>query len=142
MIPADLQLPVRRALTRRLVINPDTEDKNGNPLYIVGKYGNTTKLTLGCYSGMDAYTCTDLGLESREVVVYNYSKTSGDFSDHGDSGSLIFTGDGDALAILHSGMPRGMHNHVTYGTPIWWVIKQILVKYPVAEFYGITYTLD
>ncbi|KDR76885.1 hypothetical protein GALMADRAFT_225056 [Galerina marginata CBS 339.88] len=145
-IPADLQLPVRRALTPRLHINPDTEDKNGDPLYIVGKYGNTTKLTLGHYSGMDAYICTDLGLESREMVVYNYSKTSGktsgNFSDHGDSGSLIFTGDGDALAILHSGMPRGVDNHVTYGTPIWWVIKQILDKYPFAEFYGTTYSLD
>ena len=91
---------------------------------------------------MDAYTCTDLGLESREFVVYNYSKTSGNFSDYGDSGSLIFTGDGNALAMLHLGMPRGLHNHVTYGTPIWWVIKQILVKYPDAEFYGITYTPD
>ena len=141
-MPADLQLPVRRALTRCLIINPDTEDKNGDPLYIVGKYGNTTKLTLGRYSGMDAYTCTDLRLESREVVFYNYSKTSGDFSDHGDSGSLTFTGDGDALAILHSGMPRGMHNHVTYGMPIWWVIKQVFVKYPFAEFYGITHSLD
>ena len=141
-IPADLQLPIRKVVPRRLVINPDTEDRNGEPLYIVGKYGNTTKLTLGRYSGMEAYTCTDLGLESREMVVYNYSKTSGDFSDHGDSGSLIFTGDGDALAILHSGMPRGMHNHVTYGTPIWWVIKLILEKYPSAEFYGIAYTLD
>lgn len=134
-IPADLQLLITRVLPRRLVINPDTEDKNGDPLYIVAKYGNTTKLTLGRYSGMEAYICTDLGLESREVVVYNYSKTSGDFSDHGDSGSLIFTGTGNALAILHSGMPRGMHNHVTYGTPIWWVIKQILAKYPSAEFY-------
>ncbi|KAF8641662.1 hypothetical protein AX16_009855, partial [Volvariella volvacea WC 439] len=141
-IPANLQLPIRSALPRRLIINPDTEDKNGDPLYIVGKYGNTTKLTLGHYSGMDAYTCDDLGLESREVVVYNYSKTSGDFSDYGDSGSLIFTGDGDMLAILHSGMPRDLHNHVTYGTPIWWVIKQILVKYPFAEFYGITLNLD
>jgi hypothetical protein len=25
-----------------------------------------------------------------------------------------------------------MHNHVTYGTPIWWVIKQILVMYDVS----------
>jgi len=123
-------------------MNPDTGDKNGEPLYIVAKYGNTTKLTLGRYSGMEAYTCNDIGLESREVVVYNYSKTSGDFSDHGDSGSLIFTGDGNALAMLHSGMPRGLYNHVTYGTPIWWVIKQILVKYPNAEFYGMAYTLD
>jgi hypothetical protein len=35
-----------------------------------------------------------------------------------------------------------MHNHVTYGTPLWWFIKQILGKYPSAEFCGITYTLD
>ena len=92
---------------------------------------------------MDAYTCTDLGLESRDMVFYNYGRTSGSFSDHGDSGSLVFTGDGDALAILHSGMPQGMHsNHVTYGTPIWWVIKQVLGKYPFAEFYGMTYSLD
>jgi hypothetical protein len=141
-IPVNLQLPIRSILPRRLVLNPDTEDKNGEPLYIVAKYGNTTKLTLGRYSGMDAYTCTDLGLESREVVVYNYSKKSGDFSDHGDSGSLIFTGDGQGLAILHSGMPRGMHSHVTYATPLWWIIKQVLVKYPSADFYGITYSLD
>ncbi|KAJ7103049.1 hypothetical protein B0H15DRAFT_190719 [Mycena belliarum] len=137
-IPANLQLPIRSALPRRL----DTEAKNGEPPYIVAKYGNTTKLTLGRYSGMEAYICTDLGLESREVVVYNYSKQSGDFSDHGDSGSLIFTGDGQGLAILHSGMPRGMHNHVTYATPLWWVIKQVLAKYPSADFYGITYSID
>lgn len=111
-------------------------------LYIVGKYGNTTKLTLGRYSGMEAYTCTDLGEESREVVVYNYSKTLGDFSDHGDSGSLIFTGDGDGLAILHSGMRHGLHNHVTFGAPIWWVIQQILTRYPSATFFGITYTIE
>ncbi|KAI0003020.1 hypothetical protein BJV74DRAFT_930583 [Russula compacta] len=140
-IPADLQLPILRAMPRRLVINPDTEDKNGEPLYIVGKYGNTTKLTLGNYSGMDAYTCTEFGLESREVVVYN-SKGAGDFSAKGDSGSLIFTGDGDGLAILHSGMPRGMHNHVTYATPLWWVFKQLLERYPSAEFYGMEYTLE
>ncbi|KAF8350664.1 hypothetical protein F5887DRAFT_1209562 [Amanita rubescens] len=125
--PASLQLPICSILPRLRVLNPDTMDKNGNPLYIVGKAG---------------YTCTEFGLESREVVVYNHSKTSGDFSDHGDSGSLIFTGDGDALAMLHSGMPRGMYNHVTYGTPMWWVIKQVRLKYPSAEFYGITYTLE
>ena len=77
-----------------------------------------------------------LGLKSRDVVIYNYSKTLGNYSDHGD------LGDGDRLAILHSGMPRDMHNHVTYGMPLWWVIKQILGKYLSAEFYGIIYTLD
>ncbi|KAI0044599.1 hypothetical protein FA95DRAFT_1681056 [Auriscalpium vulgare] len=151
-LPIDLQLPVRCVLPFKQVITPDTKDRYGEPLYIVGKYGNATKLTLGRYSGMDAYICTDLGLESREVAVYNHGTYSGgfpdhgdsDFSDHGDSGSLIFTGDGDALAILHSGMPRGTDNdnHVTFGTPMWWVVKQILVKYPFAEFYGITHSLD
>ena len=66
-------------MPRRLVLSPDTEDKNGEPLYIVAKYGSKIKLTLGRYSGMDAYTCDDLGLEPREAVIYNYSKTSGDF---------------------------------------------------------------
>ena len=68
------------------------EDKNGDPLYIVAKYGNMTKLTLGHYCGMDTCICTNLEEESREVIVHNYSKTSGDFLDHGDSGSLIFNG--------------------------------------------------
>ena len=142
MIPATLQLPVRGALPHRLVTNADTHDKNGNALFVVGKYGNTTQLTLGRYSGMEAYISTELGVESREVAIYNYSKTSGNFSEPGDSGALVFTGDGDALAMLHSGMPRDGYSHVTFATPIWWIIKQVLVRYPFAEFCGMTYTLD
>ena len=72
-IPADLQLPIHSVDPRKLVMTPDTEDRNGEPLYIVGKYGNTTELTLGRYSGMEAYISTELGLESREAVIYNYS---------------------------------------------------------------------
>ncbi|KAI9432089.1 hypothetical protein H4582DRAFT_2084025 [Lactarius indigo] len=123
-IPASLQLPICPILPRLRVLNPDTMDKNGNPLYIVGKYGNATKFTLGCYLGMEG-----IFAPSSDSSLWR-------------SPSLIFTGDGDALAMLHSGMPRGMHNHVTYGTPMWWVIKQVRLKYPSAEFYGITYTLE
>ncbi|KAH9932743.1 uncharacterized protein BXZ73DRAFT_89899 [Epithele typhae] len=135
-IPDDLQLPIRRVLPRHLAINPGNKYAGGS---IVGKYGNATKLTLGSYSGMEAYLCTALGLESRAVPVYNSGL---DFAAPGDSGSLIFTGDGDALALLCSGMPRGAHNHVTFGTPMWWVIKQILERYPSAEFHGMTYDID
>ncbi|KAJ2920357.1 hypothetical protein MD484_g192, partial [Candolleomyces efflorescens] len=129
-----LQLPIRRVLTPELITHPDTE--------VVAKYGNATKLTLGRYSGMHAYICTDSGIESREIAFYNYERTLGSFSGHGDSGSLVFTCGGDALAVVHSGMARGVCNHVTFGTPAWWVIKQVLVKYPFAEFYGMTHTLD
>ncbi|KAF6758905.1 hypothetical protein DFP72DRAFT_163863 [Ephemerocybe angulata] len=143
----NLQLPIRRALPRH-VLNPDgTNDQSENgdsplpsDLSMVGKYGGATKLTLGRYSGMEAFICNDLGEESREVVVYNYRRVSGDFAKYGDSGSLVFTGDGDAVAVLHSGMPRGRSNHVSYGTPVWWVMEQVRTRYPFAEFCGIEYT--
>lgn len=141
-IPANLQLPIIGVVPDRLVVTPDTVGKNGEALYVVGKYGNTTKFTLGNYSGMKAYTCTEFGLETSEVAVYNAKKSPGEFSAKGDSGSLIFTGDGLGLAILHSGMARETHNHVTYGTPLWWIFKQLLDRYPYAEFCGIEYTLE
>ena len=76
-IPANLQFSIHYILTHHFIINSNMEDKNGNPFYIVSKYSNTTKFTLGYYSGMDTYIYTDFGLECREVVVYNYSKTHG-----------------------------------------------------------------
>lgn len=88
---------------------------------------------------MDAFICTDDGLESREVAIYNYCQKYAHFARNGDSGSLIFTGEGDALAIVHSGMPQGGHSHVTFGTPMWWIVEQVLAKYPFAEFYGVAY---
>ena len=76
MISPNCQLRISDIVPRQLVISPDSKDKDGDPLYIIGKYGNTTGLTLGCYSGLEAYTCSEFGKESMEVVVYNYSQTS------------------------------------------------------------------
>lgn len=132
--PANRLLKIGKALTRQLLVNPDCVDENGDPLYVVGKYGSKTGFTLGRYSGLEGYICTDIGLESKEVVVYNFDFASGDFSYHGDSGALIFNGEGGGLALLHSGMPRRMHSHVTFGTPLWWVIEQLLLRYPNAIF--------
>jgi hypothetical protein len=103
-------------------------------MYVVAKDGNTTDLTVGRYAGLEAYLCDEFGKESIEVAVYNYSKTSSNFSAKGDSGSLIFTGDGRMLAVLHSGMPRGLSSHVTFGTPAWWVVDRLMLKYKYADF--------
>ncbi|TFK88991.1 hypothetical protein K466DRAFT_612128 [Polyporus arcularius HHB13444] len=97
-------------------------------LRIRGVDGCGTDLTVGRYSELEAYLGSESGEESVEVVIYNYSKTSGSFSGKGDSGSLIFTGDGRMLAVLHSGMPRGLSNHVTYGTPAWWVVDMLKLR--------------
>lgn len=52
-----------------------------------------------------------------------------------------FTGDGQGLAIVYSGCMAD-RTHITFGTPMWWVIKQILVKHPSAEVYGIDSASD
>jgi hypothetical protein len=100
------------------------------------KDGNTTDLTVGRYAGLEAYLCDELGVESIELPIYNYDKQSGPFSAKGDSGSLIFDGNGKMVGILHSGMPKGRSNHVTYATPAWWIIERIKLHYPHADFNG------
>ncbi|KAH7327714.1 hypothetical protein B0J17DRAFT_580826 [Rhizoctonia solani] len=132
--PSNRQLKIRGVVSRKLLANPDCYDDIGNGMYVVAKDGNTTDLTVGRYAGLDAYLCDEFGQESIEVAVYNYSKTSGNFSAKGDSGSLIFTGDGRKLAVLHSGMPRGLSSHVTFGTPAWWVVDRLMLKYKYANF--------
>ncbi|KAF8125025.1 hypothetical protein EV363DRAFT_1402708 [Boletus edulis] len=132
-------LRIQGVVKRELLATPDCYDDNGDPVYIVGKDGNTTDFTMGRYFGLEAYLCDKFGKESIEVAVYNYSKTSGNFSAKGDSGSLIFTGDGRMLAILHSGMPKGLSSHVSYGTPAWWAVEQLQGHYPNADLNRTTF---
>ncbi|KAK7689089.1 hypothetical protein QCA50_007780 [Cerrena zonata] len=103
------------------------------------KDGNTTDLTIGKYAGLEAYLCSSLGAESIELAIYNYDTKSGPFSDKGDSGSLIVDGEGRMVGILHSGMPKGGANHVTFATPAWWAIEQLKLEYPYADFSRTTF---
>ncbi|EJD00197.1 uncharacterized protein FOMMEDRAFT_136267 [Fomitiporia mediterranea MF3/22] len=137
--PSNRMLRIQGVVTREQLANPDCYDENGDPVYIVGKVGCTTDFTVGRYSGLEAYLCDEFGKESIEVAVYNYSKTSGNFSAKGDSGSVIFTGGGLMLAILHSSMPKGLSSHVTYGTPAWWVVQQLKLHYKHADFNRTTF---
>lgn len=132
--PPNRQLKIRGVVTRDLLINPDRRDESGNAMYVVAKDGNTSDLTVGRYTGLEAYLRDGFDKESIEIPVYNYSKTSDSFAAKGDSGSLIFTGDGRMLAVLHSGMPRGFSSHVTFGTPAWWVIERLKLQYKYADF--------
>ena len=121
--PTNRQLRINGCVTRELLANPDCFDSSGEPCLIVMKDGNTTDLTVGRCAGLEAYLCDELGVESRELAIYNYNKQSGPFSAKGDSGSLIFDGMGKMVGILHSGMPTS--SHVTYATPAWWAIEQL-----------------
>ena len=91
---------------------------------------------LGRYSGLEAYLCDDVGVESIELAIYNYDIQSGPFSAKGDSGSLVFDGQSHMVGILHS---KGGSNHVTYATPAWWAIEQLMVEYPDVTFNRIAF---
>jgi hypothetical protein len=131
--PTNRQLRINGCVTREVLAVPNCLDSSWRPCLIVMKDGNTTDLTVGRYAGLEAYHCDDLGVESIELAIYNYDRQSGPFSAKGDSGSLIFNGEGHMVGILHSGMPKGGSNHVTYATPAWWAIEQLKPKYLYAD---------
>ncbi|WVO12717.1 hypothetical protein L204_100325 [Cryptococcus depauperatus] len=93
---------------------PYFSDDNNNPSFIVAKNGQSTDLTFGRLSELEAYTCSEFDQDSWEVAVLNFSKKHGDFSGKGDSGAAIFNAEGKLVALLHSGMPRGILN-VSFG---------------------------
>ncbi|KAH9063587.1 hypothetical protein EDB87DRAFT_1777302 [Lactarius vividus] len=113
--PTNRQLRIDGCVTRELLAVPNCFDGNGEPCLVVMKGGNATDLTVGRYAGLEAYLCDDLGVESIELA----SKTT-------ISRSMV--------GILHSGMPKGGTNHVTYATPVWWAIEQLKPKYPHTDF--------
>ena len=100
----------------------------------MAKDGQSTDLTFGRQSELEAYVCSDLAGKSWEIAVLNFNSRHGNFSARGDSGAAIFNVEGKLVAILHSDMPRGMSNHVTFDTPAYYVVELIREQYPCADF--------
>jgi len=120
-------------------------DNEGERCLMVGKDGNTTDLTVGRYSGLESFTLNDVGVESRELAIYNAGNKGVEaFAAKGDSGSLVWhMKDGKARIVgqLHSGNHRGglTSNHVTYCTPGWFLLAEIKNIYKFADFYCTTW---
>ncbi|CAZ79969.1 unnamed protein product [Tuber melanosporum] len=109
----------------------------------VAKERQATDLTFGRQSELEAYTCRDLEGSSWEVAVLNWGGNKhGNFSAKGDSSSAIFNAEGKLVALLHSGMPRGMSNHVTFGAPGHYVMELVLEEYPDADFARLKFEED
>ena len=130
--------------TKEELANP-AEFDNGERCLIVGKDGNTTDLTVGRYSGLESFTLNEVGVESRELAIYNAGNERVEaFAAKGDSGSLVWhMKDGKARIVgqLHSGSIRegSTSNHVTYCTPGWYLLAEIKKKYKYADFYRTTW---
>ncbi len=68
--PTNCKLRIDGCVMRKLLAAPNCFDSNGKPCLIVMKDGNATDLTVGCYAGLEAYLCNDLGIESIELAIY------------------------------------------------------------------------
>ncbi|TFY61914.1 hypothetical protein EVG20_g6885 [Dentipellis fragilis] len=141
--PPERKLRIRGVVPRELLAKPDLVDNENRPCLIVGKDGTGTGLTFGRYVGLESFVCNDLGVESMELGVYSRSKHSPIFSYKGDSGALIWDGNGRAVGQLHSGQSKdGLDSmHVTYATPAWWLLERIKLEFPHAVFFHDTWSL-
>ncbi|KAJ3722772.1 hypothetical protein DFJ43DRAFT_1092245 [Lentinula guzmanii] len=132
--PANHLFKLQGVVPAEGLATPHFYDEQGSPCFIVAKEGQSTDLTFGRFSELEAYTCNEFKQDSWEVAVFNYDRKMGNFSFKGDSGSCIFNAEGKMVAFLHSGMPRGMSNHVTFGAPAHFIIEEVKKHYPSADF--------
>ncbi|XP_006462151.1 hypothetical protein AGABI2DRAFT_186201 [Agaricus bisporus var. bisporus H97] len=139
--PGSSKLQIVGCATKEDLANPAEFDRNGQCCLIVGKDGNSTDLTVGCYAGLVSFIINEVGVESVELGIYNTNhKTTEVFSDKGDSGFLVWHSKGDKAHMvgqLHSGSNKGglSSNHVTYCTPGWFLLEQIRKRFKYADFY-------
>jgi hypothetical protein len=139
--PEERKLRIEGCATKEDLATPAEFDSEGQRCLIVGKDGNTTDLTVGCYAGLVSFTHNEVGIESVELGIYNSGvKNAEVFSAKGDSGSVVWhTKNGKARIVgqLHSGHNKGglTSNHVTYCTPGWYLLDQIKGKFKYADFY-------
>ncbi len=145
--PEERKLRIDGCATKEELEDPAAVfDNEGQRCIMVGKDGNTTDLTIGCYAGLVSFTLNVIGVESVELGIYNAGiKYAEPFSAKGDSGSLVWhMKDGKAFIVgqLHSGQNKGgsTSNHVTYCTPGWYLLAQIKKKFKHADFYRSTWS--
>jgi hypothetical protein len=63
-------------------------------------------ITVGRCAGLESFVCDNNGVRSVDVAAYNYDRQSRPFSTFSDSGSLIFNGKREMVALLHSGKAK------------------------------------
>ncbi|KAF8599367.1 hypothetical protein BDV93DRAFT_497846 [Ceratobasidium sp. AG-I] len=122
--------------------NPKNLEANGSPCLFVVKNGATTGTTVGRANGLESFTrsYTEHGIErtSIEIAVMPYGEEKpGNFSDAGDSGSIVLARDGRIVGILTGGRGSTDETDITYITPYWWIDKQIKHKFPDCHLYEV-----
>ena len=128
--PKDRLLPLKDTITDDMMRAPNMWDSNGEPCLLVAKRGNATGTTLGRANGIfsvvrDYFTDMSINQTSMEWGILNYDSESDDFSEPGDSGSIIADIGGCIGGMLTGGSGKTETSDVTYATPFWWLLERI-----------------
>jgi hypothetical protein len=126
--PKDRLLRLQHIMTDDEMRYPVDKDADGEPCRIVIKRGNTTGLTFGRATTVVAYTRYYIaGVKeiSKEWSVLPYDRSSGTFSDVGDSGSVVADGSGCIAGLLTGGSGATDSTDITYVTPAAWLLQDI-----------------
>jgi hypothetical protein len=114
-------------------------DEAQEPCLIVIKSGSKTGVTIGRATGVYSYVRTLTNEVSKEWAIIKYDKNSPDFSDTGDSGSLVVDGCGRIGGMITGGSgPEDGPIDITYATPMWWLWPRIKRRFPNANLYPTT----
>ena len=108
--------------------NPKTKDHD-NPVIMVTKNGNTSNVTVGRLNSIRAfvrvYTKGQPGKMSKEVCVFPRNSKSGQFSECGDSGSVVTDDTGRVCGILTGGDGATDISDCTFVTSINFLLKHL-----------------
>ena len=144
--PIERDLRIEGVVSPELLANPSRVDDENRPCLVVGKDGTATGLTFGRYAGLESFVCDSNGVESVALGFYNRGKW-GDrnfaaFADKGDSGALLWDGDGHAVGQLHSAQFKDSASscYIAYATPAWWLVDRIKLQFPNAVFFRDTWS--
>lgn len=114
-------------------------DAKGEPYLFVVKNGKATNVTIGRGTQLESVvrTLDKYGLKctSREFAILPYNHKKGEFSTHGDSGSIVVDRDGRIVGLLTAGSGSIEVIDVTYITPCFWLQKRIKQAFPNSYLY-------
>jgi len=140
--PKDGLLQALGVVQEAEIRDPKHLDANRQECLLVVKNGGTTDTTVGRANGLESAKRThpEHGIikeTSIEIAVLPYNRARGEFSDAGDSGSIVLTRDGKILGVLTGGAGPAEETDITFLTPYWWLEKRIKDKFPSAFLYQV-----
>ncbi|KAI0345010.1 hypothetical protein BDW22DRAFT_1405842 [Trametopsis cervina] len=109
--------------------SPQHVDTHGKKCLLVVKNGLTTGTTVGRDNGVVRI--------STEIAVLPFDRDRRQFSDRGDSGSVVLDRKGRIVGLLTGGSGPIGEVDISYITPYWWIQEQIKSEFPDSFLYDV-----